>query len=212
MTIEQLLDELKCRNALIVHCSRPGKGDERSDAKFFPDDLKYAAELCDRKRTEICCSVIWPGHVETFGDIGIILKPRSTEAITLVCSEDCGSYVNPLTGRRDGSGVPFSRDSVLDTFNNSKGYNEWCIDDADLIGIFVKSRRSELVVAVRIDPNSGDLNDSAFINTGIEIITKYVEFCEIVQAFPCLPILTIEGSAIVNLNGQNANPYEESVP
>ena len=37
MTDEELIDRLKERNALIVHCSRPGKGDVGADGLLFPE-------------------------------------------------------------------------------------------------------------------------------------------------------------------------------
>jgi hypothetical protein len=62
MTDAQLLEELAKREALIVHCSRPGKGDEGIDGLLFPEDLQKAIDLCANRSTELCCSVVWPGH------------------------------------------------------------------------------------------------------------------------------------------------------
>ena len=109
MTDQDLLAELVSRKALIVHCSRPGKGDEGANALLFPDDMMKAVNLCDTGKKEICCSVVWPGHVQTFGDVGIILKPRSTMAITMISTTDGGTSIDPISGRRVGLGVPFSR-------------------------------------------------------------------------------------------------------
>ena len=39
MTDTELLAELAKRKALIVHCSRAGKGDERIGGLLFPNDL-----------------------------------------------------------------------------------------------------------------------------------------------------------------------------
>lgn len=45
MPYEELIDLLSSRNALIVHCSRPGKGDEGLDGWLFPDDLRDAIKV-----------------------------------------------------------------------------------------------------------------------------------------------------------------------
>jgi hypothetical protein len=42
MTDAELIAELQQRKALIVHCSRTGKGDEAIGGLFYPDDLKHA--------------------------------------------------------------------------------------------------------------------------------------------------------------------------
>ena len=55
---------------------------------LFPDDLKCANQICTSGRGDLSCSVIWPGHQETFGAVGIILTPRTTASITSVSPTD----------------------------------------------------------------------------------------------------------------------------
>lgn len=75
MNYEDLIAKLRQQRALIVHCSRPGQGDKAPDTPLFPEDLSYAMKICAEQNKELCCSVVWPRHIETFGDVGIVLKP-----------------------------------------------------------------------------------------------------------------------------------------
>ncbi|MEY8095823.1 hypothetical protein AB9F29_00150 [Falsihalocynthiibacter sp. S25ZX9] len=123
MTDAELIQELIVRKALIVHCSRPGKGDEGISGLLFPDDLRNAIEKCADENAELCCSVIWPGHLETFGDIGIILKA----ALDGFHNDDqyyrWGTFLDPTTDRRVGDGASFSRNAVEETFEQATDYN-----------------------------------------------------------------------------------------
>ncbi len=207
MAVTKLLEELTARKALIVHCSRPGKGNEGEDALLFPDDMSKAIRLCDIEKREVCCSVIWPNHIKTFGDVGIVLKPRSTESVTMICTTDGGTSLDPKTGRRIGAGDPFSQQGVADTFEDSTGYNEWNIDDADTVGIFVKNPNFCAVVATWIDPTQLDEYEPIM---GVEhfIGSHIVKLKEIATAFPSLPILTFWDGEIVDHQGKIVSPYE----
>lgn len=205
MTDQDLLAELVSRKALIVHCSRPGKGDEGENALLFPDDMKKAVILCETGKKEICCSVIWPGHVQTFGDVGIILKLRSTMAISMISTTDGGTSIDPISGRRVGLGVPFSREAVLDTFTNPTDYNEWNIDAADTVGIFVKCGRAPQI-ASRFKLSDVPGYDPV-MGTGTMIGPREITSDEINQAFPNLPILTIHNGEIRTMGGCIASPY-----
>jgi hypothetical protein len=196
MTDAELIAELQHHKALIVHCSRTGKGDETIGGLFYPDDLKHAIRICSTG-TELCCSVIWPGHVETFGPIGIILKPRSTASVTSICFEDAGSHVDPTTGKRAGLGVPFSSQAVLDTFANATGYNEWNVGHADTIGVFMHpsdpwyvARPIKLSDVPGFDPAMGD---------GAMVGAVSVALPEIMAAFPSLPLYSFSGGEIVKV-------------
>lgn len=206
MTYEELLAELKFRKALIVHCSRPGKGDEGLDAHLFPKDMTNAIEICANQKKELSCSVIWPGHIEVIGDIGIVLKPRSTDSVTMICTTDGGTFVDQETGRLVGSGEPFGRQAVVDTFEKKTGHNEWTVKDADTIGVFVKSRNQPLEVATLCDIEQVEEYDPG-MGTGKIVGTRYVKLSEIADVFMDLPIYTIEGGEIVNLSTGIACPY-----
>jgi hypothetical protein len=136
MTDNELIDLLKERNALIVHCSRPGKGDVGADGLLFPEDLRNAIHICANENRELSCSLVWPEHVKTFGAIGIVLRPRSVASITSISPHDSGTHFDAL-GKREGGGALFSAEAVDETFANSVDYNEWTVTDADTTGIFV---------------------------------------------------------------------------
>jgi hypothetical protein len=196
MTDAELLAELQQQNALIVHCARTGKGDEAIGGLFYPDDMKHAIDICSAG-AELCCSVIWPSHVETFGPIGIVIRPRSIASVTSICFEDAGSHVDPATGRRVGFGVPFSGQAVRDTFANATGYNEWNVAHANAIGLFVHpsdpwdvTRPMRLSDVPGFDPSLGD---------GAIVGAVTVSLPEIMAAFPGLPIYSLSGGEIVKV-------------
>lgn len=203
MTIEELLAELARRNALIVHCSRPGKGDEQVDGVFFPQDLRDATDLCSRG-SDLSCSVVWPEHTETFGAIGIVLKPRDTSSITLISDADAGTSLNRETGRREGLGSDFSQEAVASTFENPKDYNEWVVRDADTIGLFIHPLRPLEVARVinaatafaGIDPNELPF-DPEELGTPSLIEPVSITFAEVADLFPDLPIYTFRDGRIV---------------
>jgi hypothetical protein len=205
MTLQDLLTELVSRKALIVHCSRPGKGDEGANALLFPDDMLKAVSLCGVCNKEICCSVIWPSHVQTFGDVGLILKPRSTTAITMISTTDGGTMIDSHTGRRIGLGAPFSRETVADTFANPTDYNEWNIDAADTIGIFVKHIQAPQVASwLNITEVSGY---DPIMGSEPILGSRDLKLEEIKQAFPHLPILTVADGEIRTIEGTIVSPY-----
>ena len=59
MTDAELLTALEQLKALIVHCSRPRKGDEGTNGLLFPADLRKATDICANQSKELCCSVVW---------------------------------------------------------------------------------------------------------------------------------------------------------
>ncbi|CUX07577.1 hypothetical protein CFBP6626_07445 [Agrobacterium tumefaciens] len=199
MNDAELLKELVDRKALIVHCSRPGKGDEGIGGLLYPDDLRNATAICANESKELCCSVVWPEHSETFGDVGIILKPRSTNSITSICLTDGGTWIDSNTGVRHGGGVPFSREAVVDTFDKATSYNEWTVRDADTIGIFVKliGRLPEVgkVVDIMAHPDY----DEAMGYIKPQVCPVGIELAEIVDTFPNLPVYGFLGTDIIQI-------------
>jgi hypothetical protein len=186
MTIDELMELLVEREALIVRCSRPGKGDTGADPRLFPEDLRHAITICAEVHRELSYSLIWPAHVKTFGAVGIILKPRSTASISSISPHDSGTSFDDA-GKREGGGVPFSREAVDETFANSQDYNEWTVTDADTIGIFVNLYQP-LEVAKEVlfadvpgyDPWMGDMGSTV---GPVRITLK-----DIIAAFPGLPV------------------------
>ncbi|WP_448658465.1 hypothetical protein ACPVPU_13440 [Sphingomonas sp. CJ99] len=198
MNDEELIELLNQRRALIVHCSRPGKGDVGEDGLLFPEDLQTAIRICANESRELSCSLVWPAHVKTFGAIGIILRPRSVASITSVSPHDSGTSFDG-TGKRAGSGVPFSRDTVEQTFANSQDYNEWTVTDADTIGIFVNlyeplqvAREIPFADVPGYDPSMGDL--------GTTIGPVRITLKEVIDAFAPLPVYGFLGTEIVKID------------
>ena len=94
---------------------------------------------------------------------------------------------------------------MIDTFTNPTDYNEWNIDAADTVGIFVKfgqvpqiASRFKLSDVPGYDPMMG---------TGTIIGPHELTTTEINQAFPSLPILTIYEGEIRTIEGCIASPY-----
>lgn len=197
MNDEELIELLKERSALIVHCSRPGKGDVGAGGLLFPEDLRTAIHICAKENRELSCSLVWPAHVKTFGAIGIVLRPRSVASITSISPHDSGTSFDEA-GKREGGGVPFSREAVDQTFANSQDYNEWTVTDADTIGIFV-NLYEPLEVAQEIpfvdvpgyDPSMGDL--------GSTVGPVRISLKDAMAAFPDLPVYGFAGTEIVEI-------------
>lgn len=205
MTFEKLIQLLIERKALIVHCSRPGKGDVGADGFLFPEDLRNAIRICGEEHRELSCSLVWPGHVKTFGAVGIILKPRAVGSITSISPHDSGTTPDE-DGKRQGMGVPFSAQAVEDTFANSKDYNEWTVTNADTIGIFL-NLYEPLEIAKDIpftdmpgyDPSMGDM--------GSTIGSVRITIKEVIAAFPNLPLFGFAGTEIVEIGIDAASLY-----
>jgi len=197
MPHEELINLLTSRKALIVHCSRPGKGDEGLDGRLFPDDLRDAITVCNTGTGDLSCSLIWPEHSKTFGSIGIILKPRSIASITSAHSTDAGTF-RDANGCRTGFGKPYSRQAVVDTFANSTDYNEWTLRDADTIGVFVNLQDPPLQVAKIVD-----LTQFAYYQPTImpaaAVIPQPITLQEVCAAFPDLPVYAFLGTEIIQI-------------
>ena len=198
MTYDELIETLTERKALIVHCSRSGKTDEEKDALFFPEDLKRARGIFAGEGKDLCCSVIWPAHTETFGCVGIILRPRSVQSIAAIGTRDGGTYLDPKTGERVLSGVPFSAKAVMDTFANATDYNEWNVKDADTVGIFVKldepimvTKLCDLKLHPDYHPAMGDV--------GLTPQTVIIHLSKVVETFPDLPVFGFCGTEIIQI-------------
>ena len=200
MTDDELICLLTEWKALIVHCSRPGKADEGVDGLFFPADLKNAAEICAKHHKELSCSLVWPTHIKTFGAIGIILKPRSTNSVTSISPIDAGTSYDPDTGKRRGGGVAFSGTAVRDTFANATDYNEWTVTDADAVGIFINPYEP-LQVAKIVDVTKMQGYDPAMASMGpMEMVAaENISIKEAMAAFPCLPVYSYCGAELIKI-------------
>lgn len=113
--------------------------------------------------------------------------------------------IDSHTGRRIGLGEPFSRETVADTFANPTGYNEWNIDAADTIGIFVKHIQA-LQVASWLNITEVSGYDPIMGSEPI-LGPRDLKLEEIKQAFPDLPILTVADGEIRTIEGAIVSPY-----
>lgn len=183
MEYDELIKLLIERQALMVHCSRPGKADGPG-GRLFPDDLQHAIDNCGSPEHDLSCSVVWPDHVETFGAVGIILRPRSLDSITSICRHDSGSFLDQ--GKLENMGDPFSAQAVEETFNNSEGYNEWTVTDADTVGIFINlsepldvAREVQVSDVPGYDPSMGEFS---------VVSTARITVQDVMAAFSGLPV------------------------
>lgn len=215
MTYDELMRLLIERRALIVHCSRPGKsGDEQRYGKLSADDLLFPGDLRNAIDAaagtgELSCSLIWPDHLKSFGAVGIVLRPRSTDSVRSISPIDAGSSWDETTGKRTGSGEPFSAEAVHETFDNATDYNEWVIGDAECIGIFVHpTERLEVAARVPMTEVEG-FDPSTMMDLGSTIGTVTIDLRTIGSAFPDLPIFTYQHGRLWRLSDAPESPYAE---
>lgn len=206
MTKDELLELLKVRKALIVHCSRPGKADEGTEGLFFPNDLMNATEICANQGKELSCSLIWPAHTHTYGAIGIILNPRSTASIASISPGDAGTSYDLVTGKRTGAGVPFSRHAVEETFAKASDYNEWTVTDADTVGIFV-NLTEDLAVAKVTPLTEIPGYDPSMADVGPIVGQVRLVLADVIAAFPGLPVYGFLGTEIIQIGIDAAQFY-----
>ena len=205
MTFDELMQLITKRQALIVHCSRPGKSNVDNCGLLFPEDLRNAITICGKQHGELSCSLIWPAHVKTFGAVGIILKPRSISSIKSISPHDSGTSPDE-NGKRQGMGVPFSAEAVEDTFANAQDYNEWTVADADTVGIFV-NHCQPLEIAKEVSLTDVPGYDPSMGNLGTTIGTVTISIRDVMAACPELPVYGFLGTEIVKIGVDAASPY-----
>lgn len=193
MDIETIRCELVRQQAIIVHCSRPGRDGEIGAPKpLYPDDMRQTIRDLDAGDVRsVSCSVIWPGHQETFGDVGIIVAPRTLADIKLMHASDAG-YSDQL----GGFGSPPSPEALAATFEQSNGHNEWVLVGGDVTGIFVKNDTPS--VARRMPPPD-ELSESERAMFGEPIVACPTTVEAIATEFPSLPIFTYRSGSLVKL-------------
>ncbi|KXV60225.1 hypothetical protein AD947_02615 [Acetobacter tropicalis] len=215
MTLNELFEELSQREALIVHCSTQAKstgtplpGSVARAPLYYPNDMITAKGIFETGSERLCCSIIWPKHSDTWGDIGLVVKPHNVGSILDVCSHDAGSPSDATLGQ--GYGKPFTKDAVMETFEKSSGeHNEWGIKGAEVIGIFVKYSDQLPIVATQTK-----LSDRTDYDPTIpdQIINDFrcVAIGEITSSFPGLPILTFKDGKIVEITPTHVLPYSDT--
>ncbi|MGU3404626.1 hypothetical protein [Methylobacterium brachiatum] len=213
MTYDELMRLLIERQALIVHCSRPGKnadeqryGNLRGDDLLFPGDLRNAIDAV-AGTGELSCSVIWPDHLMTYGAVGIVLRPRSTDSVRSISPIDAGSSWDETTRKRTGGGVPFSAAAVDETFANTISYNEWVVADAECIGIFMHPTEP-MEVAARVPMTAVEGFDPSVMDALSSTVgTVRIGMDRLWSEFPDLPIFTYRNGGIWRIAAGAASPY-----
>lgn len=133
MILTNLFHILKSNEALIVHCARSNRGGELTPKPLYPNDLTGTIrDLATGGVRAVSCSVVWPAHQDTFGEIGIIVKPRSVGEIVRLSTGDGGTLEDG-----DGNGEPLSSAAVDRTFTHSIEHNEWVLTGGDVVGVFL---------------------------------------------------------------------------
>ena len=138
MSIDAFKKELQAHDAFMVHCSRPVRGGEAADDSrpLYPEDLRSTIrDLTIGGVRPVSCSIIWPAHQHCYGSVGIIVMPRRVQDILNTHYTD-SSYKDGV----GGLGAPFSDRALSDTMANSAEYNDWTINAANVIGIYIDSR------------------------------------------------------------------------
>lgn len=197
MRIEELKAELQRRNALIVHCSRPGRDGEidKPPKPLYPDDLTCTIQ--DLKRgggRGVSCSVIWPDHQQTFGAVGIILDPQCMNEIVSMHTSDAG-YQDCI----GGFGEPPSIDAVGKTFAASDGYNEWVITGANVRGIFIN--QSMPIEVARVAPIPDEIPDEQrYLFGESAVVACPITLQQVAADFDDLTLFTYEDGTLITIS------------
>ncbi len=191
MKVKELNDALSSHRAVVVHCSRPSRSGETTEARnpLYPRDLiETIRDLETGNVREVSCSVVWLDHLETFGAVGIVLEPQEIGDIARMLPTDAGTL--PGVG---GFGVPPSKQALAETFHSSDGHNEWVLVGARVRGIFVNPTMDLMIARVVDIRSSLGVSEEEAISLGIEGETVepcYITLSQIRMDFPNLPILT----------------------
>lgn len=201
MTYEDLIRQLRKRRALIVHFSH--HANTRKDG-VFPADLHAAA--LNSRLWPLSTSVVWPSHnMSLVGSVGLVLHPRSLASIIGVKASDAGYSTNPV-GDEQGMGKPLDQDSFDRSFDvASGGYNEWRVQEADVIGVYWEATSGQLHAKKLTILKDLDTGASVSVNIGIHPISVP----EVHASFPDLPAYTRLEDQIVasNIPGSVLYPW-----
>jgi hypothetical protein len=139
VTLDEYRDFLRRHQAVLVHFSGCPKG--VGFDLYYPNDLM---RVIANPALDISASIFRPStdtRYNTFGEIGVILDPRTDQSVVYVCEQDGGSHV--VGGRR----VPRQSSITTDQCEYSLAergkpdprvaHNEWVVEDYNVKGIFV---------------------------------------------------------------------------
>lgn len=197
MNVEDIIEELICRKAIIVHCSRPGRDGELTPKPLYPRDLEATIrDLETGGGRGISCSVIWPGHQDTFGAVGIVVEPRALSDILQMYGSDAG-----YSDEAGGLGEKPSAEKLVDTFDNSNGHNEWVLTGGKVVGIFISFTQPLEVARKTRLPAGLSEHERALIGEPIE--AQPISISQIARDFPDLPIFAFVCGELMMLTRQH---------
>jgi len=133
MTLEELKEELRRRQALIVHFSHHAA--MRDNLDFPADLLQVLGGVTD---WALSCSVLTPGHsMIPVGSVGVVLEPQTAGDVLRVHHSDAGAYSDGTDDYSDGE--PLSVEGLDRSLTRVRqdDYNEWRVRGARPVGIFV---------------------------------------------------------------------------
>jgi hypothetical protein len=161
-------------------------------------------EGADKGTGGLSCSLVWPDHCKTFGSVGIILRPRCTGSIIQICVEDAGSERDKVTGKRTSRGAagkPFSQEAVEETFAAAKDYNEWIVDHAKTIGIFVNLQAGKVLVPkwATLEGVEGYEPDNPYMSHEPQSYPTEITLEEVVASFPGFSVFAFWERQIIRI-------------
>ena len=212
-TLQEINDLLRQHTALIVHFSGTPKGSGSEYDYHYPEDLKkVTAGHC---QGGLSCSTVMPNDnfsdlkiANATGCVGVILGLNSKNSVIDVNAADCGTYVV-----NDVRIVPNYRDlSIVDleqTIDDrpSGNYNEWVINDYQVLGIFAAAPFFISVLRKPIYlPEMPDYLRASEPQLGI------VQTCPIAISaeFAELRIFSFVGGQLVNFENGKWEPFEHN--
>ncbi|RYG88307.1 MAG: hypothetical protein EON59_04885 [Alphaproteobacteria bacterium] len=201
MTLPELLLILKSNDAFIVHCCRSNRGGEINPKPLYPNDLKATiGDLAAGGGRSVSCSVVWPAHQHTFGEIGIIVKPRDVGEVVRVSTGDAGTLENG-----EGFGEPLSHASVGRTFTQSTDHNEWVLTGGDVVGIFLNFETGLYVAQMREAPPGMSLEEAKVLGIPPAPYPVKVTVANVAADFPGLPLFGFVAGVLTQIAA--GHPY-----
>jgi hypothetical protein len=207
MTLSDLLRILKSQDAFIVHCARSNRGGEMKSNPIYPNDLRDTKRDLDiGSGRSVSCSVVWPAHQDTFGEIGIIVRPRVVGEIVRLSTGDAGT----LEGG-DGGGEPLSHASVGRTFTNSTSHNEWVLTGGEVVGIFLNFDMGLYVARMLDIPPGISVEDAKALGVTPALYPVKIAVPEIAGDFPDLPLFGFVDGLLMEIDA-TGNPVAPGHP
>ena len=140
-TLDDLHQVLISRSAFIYHGAGFAKGLGNNQTNSLP----YLSRLTQviQNDIEISCSTIRPGDRETHGNywgrIGLILKQKDRNSITLVSNQDAGTLPSD-GGKRSIQRLPITISDIANSIDERppNHHNEWCVLSYTVFGIYIE--------------------------------------------------------------------------